>query len=126
MGFLHNIFRLRLYLLLQTLPALHLDDLKKTPTIYPLEVCIHNGSNTVLKHDVNTDGISYVTLYGEINDLKLRDYTILTQLMAMLGRLPTAHYDVVSLTRKIKSILGDFSSGFSPVRTFKDRKVRRI
>ena len=109
-----------------TLPALHLDDLKKTPTIYPLEVCIHNGSNTVLKHDVNTDGISYVTLYGEINDLKFRDYTILTQLMAMLGRLPTAHYDVVSLTRKIKSILGDFSSGFSPVRTFKDRKVRRI
>ena len=109
-----------------TLPSLHLDDLKKTPTIFPLEVCKHNGTNIVLKHSENTNGISYVSIYAECNDFELKEYTILTQVMTMLGKLPTANNDVVSLTRKMKSILGDFSGSFSPLRTYHENKVRSM
>ncbi|MBQ6478958.1 MAG: insulinase family protein [Erysipelotrichaceae bacterium] len=101
-----------------TLPALHLEDLKKTPTEYPLEVCLHDGSNTVLKHDCDTNGISYVTLNVEANDLQLQEYTVLVQLLSFLGKLKTEHYDPLTLSRIMRSILGDFAASFSPSMTY--------
>ena len=101
-----------------TLPALHLEDLKKTPTEYPLEVCTHNGSNTVLKHDCDTNGISYVTLNVEADDLQLQEYTALVQMLSLLGKLKTEHYDPLTLNRIMRSILGDFGASFSPAMTY--------
>lgn len=109
-----------------TLPALHLEDLKKTPTEYPLEVCLHNGTNTVLKHSNDTDGISYVTLNIEADDLQLQEYTVLVQLLSYLGKLKTEHYDPLTLSRLMKSILGDFSGSFSPSVTYHTHNQKNV
>ena len=97
-----------------TLPALHIEDLKKTPTDYPIEVDKY-GNNTILKHDVDTNGISYVSLMMICDDYELKEYTIMQQLLSFLGKLKTAKYDVLELNRRMKSILGDFSLSFSPM-----------
>ena len=107
-----------------TLPALHLEDLKKTPTAYPLEVCVHGGKNTVLKHNEDTEGISYVTLMAEVNDLELEEHTVLLQMLSYLGKLRTKRHDTLSLNREIRSLLGDFSAGFSPMKTYRSRELR--
>ena len=109
-----------------TLPALHLEDLKQTPTEYPLEVCIHGGKNTVLKHNDDTEGISYVTLMSEVNDLELKEHTVLMQMLALLGKMRTSRHDVLSLNREIRSLLGDFSASFSPLKGYHDRGLRSI
>ncbi|MBR2534034.1 MAG: insulinase family protein [Erysipelotrichaceae bacterium] len=109
-----------------TLPALHLEDLKKTPTEYPLEVCLHIGTNTVLKHSNDTDGISYVTLNIEADDLELREYAVLIQLLSYLGKLKTEHYDPLTLSRLMKSILGDFSGSFSPSITYHSHDQKNV
>ena len=105
-----------------TLPALHLEDLKTTPSSYPIEVKEHNG-NTVLYHPVNTGGISYTSLIARANDLNEEEITIAGQLMTLLGNLPTENYDTLSLNREIKSLLGDFSASFSGSRNIKEEKV---
>ena len=109
-----------------TLPALHLEDLKKTPTEYPLEVCHHNGTNTVLKHNNDTDGITYVTLNAEADDLELQEYTVLVQLLSYLGKLKTEHYDPLTLSRLMKSILGDFAASFSPSATYHSQIQKNV
>ena len=95
-----------------TLPYLHLSDLDKTITEYPIDVDKYDG-NTILKHPQDTNGISYTTLYVNTNDLQLPDYTILGQLTSLYGKLKTKKYDLVTLNRLMKSILGDFSVTFS-------------
>jgi len=105
-----------------SLPALHLEDLKKTPTRYDYEVCQHGGCNTVIKHDCDSNGISYVTLFAECDDFELKEYTILTQLLTLLGQLKTAHYDPLTLNRKMRSILGDFDAGLVPALSYHTRE----
>ena len=95
-----------------TLPVLHISDLKKTATELPLEVCRHGGINTVLKHDINTNGISYVNMYSDIRDMSLEDISHISLLCGLLGQLATEKYDTIHLIQKTKSILGEFN--FAP------------
>ncbi len=108
-----------------TLPALHLEDLKKEPTEYPLRTSEYEG-HTVLLHDQDSNGISYVNLYAEVNDLQMRDYTVLVLMLSLLGKLKTQNYDVLTLNRKMKSVLGDFNTGLSPFLTYHERKQRNL
>ena len=107
-----------------TLPALHLDDLKKTPTLYPLEKRTYEDTK-VLYHPAATNGISYDTLIINCDDLNEEEITLAAQLTTLLSNLKTENYDVLSLNREIKSILGDISASFTGTRTFKDRKVKK-
>ena len=106
-----------------TLPVLHLDDLKKTLTEHPLSVSTYNN-HTILEHDQDTDGISYLSLFLRADDLTLKEYTILSQLLSLLGKLKTARHDPLTLNRLTKSILGDFYTGFTPAASFKDDSPR--
>ena len=96
-----------------TLPVLHISDLKKTATKLPLDVCMHGGENLVLKHDLDTNGISYVTLYSDISDCNLHQISVLSLLSNMLGQTATEKYDTVTLTQAINATLGEFSTGLS-------------
>ena len=95
-----------------TLPVLHLSDLKKTPTRLPIEICKHNGETLVMKHDLDTNGISYVTLYAEADDLNTSDISIASLMKALLTSLRTEKYGVLELVKKMKGTLGDFSVSF--------------
>lgn len=109
-----------------TLPSLRIDDLKTTATRHEVEVCLHDSANTVLKHNENTAGISYVTIYSAADDLELEDYSVLAQLLILLGKLPTKKYDSLTLNRLIKSIIGDFTTQFSVPMTYKDHKIKHL
>ncbi|MBQ6215793.1 MAG: insulinase family protein [Erysipelotrichaceae bacterium] len=105
-----------------TLPALHLEDLKKTPSSYPIEVN-KNGDNTILLHPNETGGISYTSLMAKANDLNEEEITITAQLMTLLGNLPTKNYDALTLNREIKALLGDFSATLSGYKNYKQGNV---
>ncbi|MBR4461112.1 MAG: insulinase family protein [Erysipelotrichaceae bacterium] len=107
----------------ETLPKLHLEDLKKTVTAYPVKAAKY-GNNTVLTHDQETEGISYLSLFLEANDLALEDYTYLSQMLSLLGKLRTTHYDPLTLNRLTKSILGDFYTSFTPAVSFQNEEPR--
>ncbi len=102
-----------------TLPQLHLEDLKTTPTKLPIEICLHGGNNIVLKHDLDTNGISYVSAYANVDDLKLEEYSLLNVLLSLLGQTATKNYDTIHLTQQIKSILGSFTASFAATVTSK-------
>ena len=97
-----------------TLPKLHLSDLKATPSRLPLEVCRHNGTNTVLKHDINTNGISYVTIYADVKDLSLQQYSTLGIMLSLLGQTATVNYDTLHLAQQMKKLLGSFTQALVP------------
>ena len=102
-----------------TLPALHLEDLKKTPSRYPLEVREAEG-NTILYHPIQTDGISYTSIIIRADDLKEEELTIAGQLMTLLGNLKTEKYDALTLNRMMRSILGDFAASLTGARSFRE------
>ncbi|MBR4421985.1 MAG: insulinase family protein [Erysipelotrichaceae bacterium] len=106
-----------------TLPVLHLEDLKKTLTDRSLKVSTYNDC-TILEHDQDTDGISYLSLFLKCDDLTLKEYTTLSQLLSFLGKLKTKRHDPLTLNRLIKSILGDFYTSFTPAASFKDDNPR--
>lgn len=108
-----------------TLPYLHLEDLKKEPTEYKVEAGKYND-NTVLNHNDDTNGISYVSLYLKANDFSLKEYTVMLQMLVLLGKLKTENYDVLTLNRKMKSILGDFVCNLSPLSSYKDGSIKTV
>ena len=108
-----------------TLPALHLDDLKKTPTRNPYEVYEKDGI-TIIDHPIETDGISYNSLIISADDLNEEEITVGGQLMTLLGNLRTEKYDVLSLNRTMKSILGDFGASLSGSRSYVDGQGKKF
>ena len=101
-----------------SLPRLHLDDLKKEVTKYEYEVTKHND-NTIIKHHLDTNGISYINTYIEIDDLKLEEYRTLSFMIKLLASIKTKNYDLLTLNRKMRSILGDFGLDILPVTDIK-------
>ena len=107
-----------------TLPALHLEDLKKTPSRYNYEVSPFNGDNEVIRHNVDTNGICYVSILAKANDFTLDQHTRMAQLLTLFGQLRTENYDVLTLNREMKSILGSFDAAVVPMLSYKDGSQR--
>ena len=107
-----------------TLPYLRLSDLNDKVSKYPIDVDKYEN-NIILKHPQDTNGITYVSLYINTNDLELPDYTILGQMTLLFGKLKTKKYDVTTLNRMIKAILGDFNVSFSNS-VSKDRELKNM
>ncbi|MBQ9424469.1 MAG: insulinase family protein [Erysipelotrichaceae bacterium] len=108
-----------------TLPALHLEDLKKTPSRYPLEVRKENDT-TILYHSTQTDGISYNSFIINADDLNEEELTITGQLMTLLGNLGTEKYDALTLSRLMRSVLGDFGASLTGARSYQERNKKFI
>ena len=109
-----------------TLPALHIEDLKKTITPHEYKLEDYEGKKLII-HEDDTDGISYVSLYVSANDLSLEECTVLGQLLSYLGQVRTENYDVLTLNREMRRVMGDFDAAFTPAYTYKDqRQVSRV
>ncbi len=90
---------------LATLPMLTRKDADVTPEWVETEreECL---GVPVMKHPVACNGVVHMRAYFSLTDQSLEDLTRLNQVTAMLGRLPTAKHDALSLQQDIKRYTG--------------------
>ena len=95
---------------LLTLPRLRKEDADIEPEWLDTEVKGYEGV-PVLYHRINCNGVIHLRAYFQLTDYSLEELTKLSQLTGMLGRLPTAEHDALSLQQEIKRWTG--SLGFA-------------
>ena len=95
---------------LQTLPKLSKEDADIAPewTDTVLRDC---EGVKVMTHQLNCNGVVHLRLYFALTDYSPEELTRLSQLTGLLGRLPTAKHDALTLQQDIKRWTG--SLGFS-------------
>ena len=97
---------------LATLPMLSLSDI---PASIPRlqENVFELSGVTVLDHPNDTDGITYLDLHFALSDIPQEELSEIAFFSALLGQLPTEHFDILGLRSEIEANLGVF--GASPV-----------
>ena len=95
---------------LKTLPKLSKKDADVEPewTDTVLREC---EGVPVLTHELNCNGVVHLKAYFRLTDYTLEELTKLSQLTGLLGRLPTAVHDALTLQQEIKRWTG--SMGFA-------------
>lgn len=71
------------------------------------------GEIPVVHHDISSNGIDYVTLMFECNDIPQEDIAYLGVLRAVLGYVNTKHYSYAGLFNAINIYTGGISCGVS-------------
>lgn len=71
------------------------------------------GEIPVVHHDISSNGIDYVTLMFECNDISQEDIAYLGVLRAVLGYVNTKHYSYAGLFNAINIYTGGISCGVS-------------
>ena len=94
---------------LASLPTLKLSDIPEEGMPFRQEVGAIEGV-TVLRHPVETDGITYLDLYFDVSDLPLETLQKAKLLTRLLGQAATEHYNVLALRSAIEGTLGRFSA----------------
>ncbi len=90
---------------LQTLPRLNKADADVEPQW--TETDIHECEGVkVMTHRLNCNGVVHIRLYFSLTDYSLEELTKLSQLTGLLGRLPTAKHDALTLQQEIKRWTG--------------------
>lgn len=92
-----------------TIPSLHLGDLKREPTEYPIAVTENESSSgvTVVRHELgSTAGIAYVNLGVDLSRLSLDDVPLLPIFTRMMMETGAGEYDSVALSRRIGTYTG--------------------
>ncbi|WP_026507264.1 insulinase family protein [Butyrivibrio sp. MC2013] len=77
---------------LATIPMLSIEDLKKEPDPFIYEEK-HFGDNVLLYHDIQTNGIAYLTFQFDMKDIPDDLYDYASILRSVLGQVDTEHYD---------------------------------
>ena len=95
---------------LKTLPRLTKADADIEPEWVDTEVRTYRGV-PVMTHQLNCNGVVHLRAYFALTDYSLEELTRLSQLTGLLGRLPTAEYDALTLQQEIKRWTG--SVGFA-------------
>ena len=95
---------------LKTLPRLTKEDADVEPVWTETEVRDCSGV-PVLIHELNCNGVIHLRAYFRLTDYSLEEITKLSQLAGLLGRLPTAVHDALTLQQEIKRWTG--SLGFA-------------
>lgn len=96
----------------KTLPVLSLQDLPEE--LRPLQQQVRQlGDTTLLCHEIETDGILYLTYFFSLEDLPLEELTPLFLMASMMTQLPTERFDLMELRSRIESNLGRLSVGVS-------------
>lgn len=90
---------------LKTLPRLRKEDADIEPEWVDTEV--RNVDEVqVLSHRLNCNGVIHLRAYFTLTDYSLEELTRLSQLTGLLGRMPTEHYDALTLQQEIKRWTG--------------------
>ena len=95
---------------LKTLPRLTKEDAEAAPEWPGTEKRECRGV-PVLIHELNCNGVVHLRAYFRLTDYSLEELTRAGQLAGLLGRLPTAKHDALTLQQEIKRWTG--SMGFS-------------
>ena len=95
---------------LKTLPRLTKADADVEPEWTDTELK-HCAGVPVMVHRLNCNGVVHLRAYFSLTDYTLEELTMLSQLTGMLGRLPTAEHDPLTLQQEIKRWTG--SLGFA-------------
>ena len=95
---------------MKTLPRLSVSDADTEPEWVDTEVRTCEGV-PVLIHRLNCNGVVHLRVYFALTDYSLRELTRLSQLTGLLGHLPTAGHDALTLQLEIKRWTG--SLGFA-------------
>jgi len=100
---------------LAALPTLTLRDLGEAPRETPTKITEADGV-TVLNHEIETNGITYVELLFDASDTELSDYAALKMLGLMLPVLDTDTHTSNELRGLIKGHLGSLSLTVTPIK----------
>ena len=95
---------------LKTLPRLTKEDADIAPEWTGTELRDCEGV-PVMIHELNCNGVVHLRAYFRLTDYSLEDITKVSQLAGLLGRMPTAKHDALTLQQEIKRWTG--SMGFS-------------
>jgi len=95
-----------------TIPSLHLDDLKRETTEYPIAVTENENSSgvKVVRHELgSTSGIAYVNFAVDLSKLSLDDVPLLPIFTRIMLETGAGEYDSVALSRRIGTYTGGVS-----------------
>lgn len=98
---------------LATIPSLQLSDIAEKPEYLPIQLDTIRDI-PLLRHDVATNGISYVNLYFDITDLTQEELSLASLLTSLLGRLDTDRYSSLDLQRLCRLDTGSVSFSLEP------------
>ena len=96
-----------------TIPVLELSEIGEEPSWVETSVSESDGV-TVLRHNINTNGIVHETMYFSLTDLDAETLARFYSAAGMFTNLPTDRYSVVELRREMKNTLGRFSVSVEP------------
>ena len=95
---------------LACLPRLTLKDADVEPEWVETDVREYMGV-PVLTHELNSNGVIHMRAYFRLTDYTLEELTVLGQVAGLLGRLPTAAHDALTLQQETRRWTG--SMGFA-------------
>ncbi len=94
---------------LESLPQLSLSDIPEEALPRTYANISTMGGNTILSETINTNGISYLTLFFSLADIPQERLSEISFLAKLLGQLGTQHYSALQLRSQIQGNLGRFS-----------------
>ena len=97
---------------LASLPRLTWEDIRQMPEPLPMEAAESSGIPLLL-HRINTNGIVYVTLFFDAEDVPPEDIAGLSLAADLLSRLPTASHSAAELSVLAKLATGSLSFSLS-------------
>ena len=95
---------------LKALPHLSKEDADVSPAWTDTEVRTCAGV-PVMTHRLNCNGVIHLQAYFALTDYSLEELTRLNQVISLLGRLPTAEHDALTLQQEIKRWTGSIGFG---------------
>lgn len=93
---------------LALLPSLDISCLDKEPRPFITNET-SEGNVRILRHPVETNGISYLSLYFPMTDFTFEEYSKLALITDLLNELPTENYSVTALQRELKTYIGSLT-----------------
>ncbi len=94
---------------LATLPMLKKEDANIPPVWVETEESDHHGARFLL-HRIPTGGIVHLRICFSLADFSMEELLRVNMFTSLLGRLPTAKHDALSLQQDIKRYMGRFGS----------------
>jgi len=104
---------------LETIPRLTISDLNKEAEVLPIEVNVDNGI-TVLNHDINTSGITYLKLFFDTRVISQDDIQYLPLLTSLIGEVSTENYSYADLSNEINIHTGGIGTSAANIVKYND------
>ena len=94
---------------LEKIPLLKISDIKREAKKYQYEEC-KAGNNTLVTHDIFTNGIGYISMYFDLKDIPVPYLPYVGLMCNLLGFMNTTNYSYTELTNKINISTGGIST----------------